>query len=232
MANLDFKTKQIIEELFEMNTGYVIDFSNNSFESFIKGAIGLDIYNGIGYEEYCSKANKLRQIFEQESNLKVVKLINELVNYYEDYKLKENKLTGYDKKKIEELKVAVKNLKSENEEKIYPIKELDEIIKKISTRDAEFSEMAIDEKIKEICNILEYLLKEDKKFISLDYNEITVGFLAEKDIIKFRKKIQCFRHSSKESIEEREQYTEQQKKFMIEFGIIICNLIYMELKNE
>lgn len=43
--------------------------------------------------------------------------------------------------------------------------------------------MAMDEKIKEICNVLEYLLKENKKFISLNYNEITAEFLDEKDII-------------------------------------------------
>lgn len=130
MESLDFKTKQIIEELFELDTGYVLNFSNNSFNRFIKGTIEIDIYNGSGYEKYCSKADMLRQIFEEESNTKVVKLIEALVGYYEDYKMKESKLTDYDKKKIKELKVAIENLKNKDEEKIYPIEELDEIIKK------------------------------------------------------------------------------------------------------
>lgn len=88
MAKLKYTTIQSLEELFDMESGYVLDFSNSSFQRFIKGIIDIDIYQDKGYENYCSKANKLRQIFEMESNLKVAKLINALLNYYEDYKLK------------------------------------------------------------------------------------------------------------------------------------------------
>lgn len=232
MADLDLKTKQVIEELFEMRTGYVLDFSNNSFSSFIYDVIKIDIYHGKGYEEYSSKANKLRQIFKQEDNLKVANLIEALIDYYEDFKLKQNKLTDYDRKKIKEIKITVEILKKKNQEKIYPVEELDNIIQKISTRNAQFKQMTIDEKLKELCNTLEYLLKRKNGFISLDYKEISVGFLNESDIISFRKKIQCFRHASEESIEERTRYTKKQKKFMIEFGIVICNLVYNELLKE
>lgn len=232
MANLKYKTIQSLEELLEMESGYVLDFSNNTFHRFIKGNIGIDVYSDKGYETYCSKANKLRQIFEDESNLKVSKLINALMNYYEDYRLKNGDLTDYDKKKIIEIKKDIKDLKIENTEIVYISDELETIVQKISTRNAQFREMALDEKLKEIGNLIEYLLKKDKKFISLNYEQITLGFIKEDDVKNLRKRIQCFRHSSQESIKERYKYTKNQKEFMVELGIVICNLIYNELKNN
>jgi hypothetical protein len=232
MANLKYTTIQSLEELFDMGSGYVLDFSNSSFQRFIKGIIGIDIYQDKGYEDYCSKANKLRQIFESESNSKVAKLISALLNYYEDYKLKNNELLDYDKKKIDETKKAIENLEKEDAEKVVVIEELDELIQKISTRNAQFSEMALDEKLKEIGNLIEYLLKKDGKFITLNYENISLGFIKENNVKELRKKIQCFRHSSQESLKERKDYTENQKQFIVELGIIICNLIYNELKNN
>lgn len=229
---LEYMTQMSIEELLDMSSGWVLDFSNNSFGRFVKGVIGIDIYNDKGYEVYCSKAMKLRQIFENESNIKVAKLIIALLNYCEDYKLKNNTLTECDKKKISEIKKDIEALKKEEDENISPVEELDELIQKISTRNAQFAEMAIDEKLKEIGNVIEFLLKGDKKFISLDYDTISSGFISEEDVIKLRKKVQCFRHSSKSSIDERGIYTEKQKQFMVEFGLIICNMIYSELQKN
>lgn len=229
---LDYMTQMSIEELLDMSSGWVLDFSNNSFGRFVKGVIGVDIYNDKGYEDYCSKAMKLRQVFENESNIKVAKLIIALLNYCEDYKLKNNTLTEYDKKKISEIKKDIEALKKEEDENISPVEELDELIQKISTRNAQFAEMAIDEKLKEIGNVIEFLLKRDKKFISLDYDTISSGFISEEDVIRLRKKVQCFRHSSKSSIDERGIYTEKQKQFMVEFGLIICNMIYSELQKN
>lgn len=229
---LEYMTQMSIEELLDMSSGWVLDFSNNSFGRFVKGVIGIDIYNDKGYEVYCSKAMKLRQIFENESNIKVAKLIIALLNYCEDYKSKNNTLTEYDKKKISEIKKDIEALKKEEDENISPVEELDELIQKISTRNAQFAEMPIDEKLKEIGNLIEHLLKKDKKFITLNYEYISSGFIKESDVKNLRKKVQCFRHSSQESIEERNAYTYEQKKFMIEYGIVICNLIYNELKNN
>ncbi len=100
----------------------------------------------------------------------------------------------------------------------------------ISTRNATFESMATDEKIKEIINLIENLLKENGKYIKLDYENIALGTLNDDVITSFKKKIQCFRHSSDESIKERESFTENQKKFIIDYGIMICNLIYYNRK--
>lgn len=78
-----------LEDLFEMGGGYVLDFSNSSFQRFIKESINLDIYGSPGYEEYCSKANKLRQIWDNEPDAVVGKLIDDLLIYYSARKLKE-----------------------------------------------------------------------------------------------------------------------------------------------
>jgi len=112
------------------------------------------------------------------------------------------------------------------------IEELDELIQKISTRNAKFSQMALDEKLKEIGNLIEYLLKKDGKFITLDYDNISLGLIKEINIKDLRKKIQCFRHSSQESLKERKDYTDNQKQFMVDLGIAICNLIYRQLKTN
>lgn len=101
---ISYRTLKSLEDLLEMGGGYVLDFSNPSFQRFIKSVIDVDIYQDEGYEEYCSKANKLRQIFETESTLKVTKIINELLDYCEDIKLKNQNLTDYDKKKITDIK--------------------------------------------------------------------------------------------------------------------------------
>lgn len=232
MENLDFVILQSIEELFDMKSGYVLDFSNNSFQRLIKGIIGIDIYQSPGYEEYCSKANKLRTIFERESKSVVAKLVLALVDYCENLKLKDNNLTDYDKKKIAEIKHFIGNLEKENEEKIEITEDLGKLIQKISTRNAQFSEMAIDEKIKEIGDLIENLLKKDGKFISLNYDRTSSGFIKESDIKEFRKKIQCFRHSSQDSIIERSSYTVLQKKFIVEYGIVVCNLVFNEIQIE
>lgn len=232
MANLENRTQMLIEELFEMSGGYVLDFSNDSFNRFVKGVIGIDIYNDKGYEEYCSKANKLRKILKNESNKKVGKLLEELLAYYESYLMVNDRLIELDKNKVNEVKKSCESLKLFEEDSIIPLEELDKIIKKISTRNAQFSEMAIDEKLKEIGNAIEFLLKDDKKFITLEYNEISLGFISEDDIKGLRQKVQCFRHSSKKSIDERSTYTDKQKQFMVEFGVVVCNMIYNELKDN
>lgn len=231
MAKLDYEIMQSLEELLEMRSGYVLDFSNNSLQEFVEGIINIDIYHGEGYEEYCSKANKLRQIFETESNAKVSKLILSLMSHYEDFKLKNDDLTDYDKKKICEIREAAKKLKQLDDGIIAISEGMDEIIQKISTRNAEFSEMTLDERLKEIANSIEYLLKKDDDFITLDYDTISLELLSEDDITKFRKKLQCFRHSSKDSLKERAEYTENQKGFLVELGVVMCNMICNAIKQ-
>ena len=78
MATLNFIEKKQIEELLEMSSGYVLDFSNKTFQEFIYEIIGIDIY--LKYKEL-SKAKILRAIFTEYDNIVVGKLLLSLLHY-------------------------------------------------------------------------------------------------------------------------------------------------------
>lgn len=114
MANLSYHEKNTLEELLDMPTGYVMDFSNNSFARFIKEVINIEIYSDPGYEEYTSKANKIRQIWDKESDYTVGILIEALLSYFEDMQLRNNKLTEYERNKIAEMREVAYRLKEKS----------------------------------------------------------------------------------------------------------------------
>lgn len=66
--------------------------------------------------------------------------------------------------------------------------------------------MTQDEQLKEICNCIEYFLKEKAGFWKLNYSN-SCGFLNNDIARKFRNTLECFEHASNESIKERESYT-------------------------
>ncbi|WP_026023529.1 hypothetical protein [Lysinibacillus boronitolerans] len=126
MANLTLKEKRLFEELLGMGSGYVLDFSNNSFARFIMETINLDIYEGPGYTEYCSKANKLRQIWQNEQGGIVGKLMEELLDYYIDqYNSREAEPTDKEQFLIQELKGVVKRLQENTAAINLPLKSED-----------------------------------------------------------------------------------------------------------
>ena len=81
MSDLNYIKKSKFEKLFEMESWYVLNFSNNTFQKFVAGSINIDIY-----EKYpgLSKANILRSIFRDFSNSIVWKLLLDLLDYYEE----------------------------------------------------------------------------------------------------------------------------------------------------
>ncbi len=108
--------------------------------------------------------------------------------------------------------------------------DIDTMFEKISTRSASFASMADDEKLKEIANIIEFMLLEDGKFKKLDYSTIAFEYITDDLVKNFRKKLQCFRHSSSEALEERKTLTDEQKSFMIDYGITIVKVIHNLIK--
>ena len=60
MSDLKYVEQLKFEKLFGMGSGYVLDFSNNSFQAFIAGSVNVDIYCGDYDFGSCSKANMLR----------------------------------------------------------------------------------------------------------------------------------------------------------------------------
>lgn len=81
MATLSAMTKAKCEKLFDMEGGYVLDFSTASFDTFIADKIGVD--TTIGEYRPLSKAKKLRLLWRNELDNKVGKLILDLCEHAE-----------------------------------------------------------------------------------------------------------------------------------------------------
>jgi hypothetical protein len=78
MANLNWVEQKYFEDLFEMGSGYVLDFSNITFQKFIFDSLSIDVYQKYAYE---SKAKLLRRIINDFDNRSVGKLLMELLEY-------------------------------------------------------------------------------------------------------------------------------------------------------
>lgn len=84
MSNLENPTKQKLEHLFGMSTGYVLDFSNATFQDFILTSVGIDVD-----ERYPqgSKATRLRAFWQREDDETVTKLTLEMLDRWQTNEL-------------------------------------------------------------------------------------------------------------------------------------------------
>ena len=105
--------------------------------------------------------------------------------------------------------------------------DMEQKFKEISNRDASFDKMSTDEKISEIVNLIEHFLKKGGKFIVPDYTQICFNYIDDNKVKEYRKQFHCFRHSSQDALNERASYTEEQKSFIIDYGLTILKAIYI-----
>ena len=84
MAKLSFNEKQLIESVFEMETGYFLNFSNREFKEFMNDVVQYNIF-----EKYpgLSKAKTFREFLKDESEAYVGKALIMLLNYMNDNNL-------------------------------------------------------------------------------------------------------------------------------------------------
>ena len=82
MADLTYIEKANIEKFLGMKSGYVMDFSDRTFQEFIGEAVGLDIDNEKYHYASNSKANRLRQFIKVESNYTFGKLLSAFCDYW------------------------------------------------------------------------------------------------------------------------------------------------------
>lgn len=109
-------------------------------------------------------------------------------------------------------------------------KDIESKFVEISTRSAGFNDMTIDEQLSETVNLIENYLKKNDKFINVDYSLIALDFISDDIVRKYKGSLQCFRHASEKALKERENFSEDQKLFMREFGILIIEIIHKLLK--
>ena len=86
MSDLSSIEKVKIEKIFEMEGGYVLDFSNRTFQEFISENTNIDISDGKYDYASGSKANRLKAFWAKEANYIVGKLISDLLEYWKTKK--------------------------------------------------------------------------------------------------------------------------------------------------
>jgi len=82
MADLTYIERENIEKFLGMKSGYVMDFSDRTFQEFVGEAVGLDIDNEKYHYASNSKANRLRQFIKVESNYTFGKLLTAFCDYW------------------------------------------------------------------------------------------------------------------------------------------------------
>jgi len=87
VSDLENIEKRRLETLFEMGSGYVLNFSNKTFEEFVFDSTGLNIYDNKYEFGSGSKANRLRKFWSVESNQTVAKLLTDLLEYKNEFEI-------------------------------------------------------------------------------------------------------------------------------------------------
>jgi hypothetical protein len=80
MSNLTNQEKRKFEQLLNMGGGYVLDFSNRTFQEFVIDSTGRDPYD-TPYYHGNSKANRLRGFWLEEPNGVVGRLVGDMLDY-------------------------------------------------------------------------------------------------------------------------------------------------------
>lgn len=236
---------------------YEFYFADLLINNEVKGMIVCDEVDAIEkFKSLIQPYNKSRTIIDAQNDLEFLYIcfyLNDLGYYIEQFPGYLERPTNrydfsYDKIRNKLLslggyhgvvawadrRVFIENLEFKKIETNKIADDLAEILKKVSTRNAEFISMTYDEKLEAICNSIEYLLKPGKKsdkFLVLDYTD-SEGYLSD-DIVKgFRNKLECFRHSTPDDINKRSEYTDEQKKFLVSYGLVIIDYINTKLNNK
>jgi len=81
MSDLTNIEKRKFEQLLNMGSGYVLDFSNRTFDEFITDSIGCNIYESRYDYGSGSKANRLRCFWQLEGNNIIGKLMGDMLDY-------------------------------------------------------------------------------------------------------------------------------------------------------
>ncbi|HZX14374.1 MAG TPA: hypothetical protein VFF49_08265 [Thermodesulfobacteriota bacterium] len=137
MSDLSFIEKTQLERLLEMGSGYVLNFSNRTFQEFMFDSTGRDIYAEKYNYNGDSKANRLRAFWSLESTHIVGKLVADLLNY-----CKESSAAGDKQSLHEEYRRIADRLQQDA-----PVQELEAISPNSGGRDFEMLTKSVRESI-------------------------------------------------------------------------------------
>ncbi len=78
--NISFNQKQLFFSLFNRG-GYVLNFSTPAFDRFTRNSVGIAVCEKYGM----SKGKSLEEFCDKEDESKVIKLLTDLLEYYENH---------------------------------------------------------------------------------------------------------------------------------------------------
>lgn len=151
MAQLKTTQKRYFENLFNMNTGYVLDFTNKEFAQLFSDTVSINIYDNKYAENGTSKAKRLRAFWALETDLIVGKVLNELLEIWKFEQLKKSQTINnelYDECKVIVNKLLGNEIEEKTEEDFLNI-EFDKINLSLLGLDIQF-ENIINQRIIEI----------------------------------------------------------------------------------
>jgi len=85
MNSLTHIDKQKLERELEMGGGYVLDFSNRTFEEFFREVVGVQIYDSKYDYDSGSKANRMRAFWRVATDKQLIQLFQGLLEGWEIY---------------------------------------------------------------------------------------------------------------------------------------------------
>lgn len=136
MADLTSIEKLRLEDFFNMGSGYVLDFSNQTFADFMLRNVRINIYEEKYNLSSGSKANRLRAFWDKESNYLVGKLVLEMLEYWNtQQQLLRGGLKPQDKEAYDECIKIAERLKNDT-----PIENLE--VFRTDTGDQDFNLLA------------------------------------------------------------------------------------------
>lgn len=143
MAQFNYIEKSKFETLFGMKSGYVMDFSDRTFQEFIFDSIKVDIYDERYNHASGSKANRLRGFWNIETKFQIGKLLEKLLEYWlHKVQIKEFDYDRSDELLYEECSKIVQILKMES-----PVENIDSISPNSDEKDFSILAEAIRESI-------------------------------------------------------------------------------------
>lgn len=150
MANISQIEKLKLEKIFSMGDGYVLDFSNSSFQRFIYDIVKLDIGNS-KYDKYgSSKANRLRTLWELEADSIVGKITEEMLLYNKTNKSLNGEVSeSFDNNLFEDCLNTAYRLQRKKLKKEDPVYIIDDFLNK-DVDEISISALKIDEMVTDI----------------------------------------------------------------------------------
>ncbi len=163
MSNLEAIDRIKLEKLFEMEDGYVLNFTNKTFSGFISDILNIDIYNFYYAKIGESKANRLRYIWRILDNNDVAKVIEALIEYQQLICLNDSKKNNETKELVETCRKIVGKLRTDN----------------ISTDMTEIEEISPNlDNINELLSEIRSQIKNDQPEFALDrLHTLSVKFI-------------------------------------------------------